>query len=353
MVYGVTTGAKAYIFYGIEGSTFGTGATVDRSFGARTAVSNFTLTHNRIDLNRLGQIETADYAYGQQSGSLGVSFVLADSVTSNSNETAGDIFELIFGADTAGVYGGLEQGDADVTSKSATINIGVDTVGSGVTYSATENKVRSLSGCILNTLSISTAVGDTVNCSADFSYGIENRPTSVYATVNNDVSVLNPYTFANATFKAQLGSSTSGVDVTSLELIQDAEINFGLNNELLYQLGSHQSVDSFRRNLEITGRFRLPWSDWVLLERTLAQIGKGATDGTIRKTLNNNDYTDNDGNTAVADLEYKFTNGARNIKIELGGVAITDIAISGIEPVEPIYQELNFKAKTCKVTVTT
>lgn len=347
---GIVTGAKAYVTWGLE-SGYAQGATVDRQFGIKQAVSNFTLTNNRIDLNRLGQIETADYAYGTQSGSLGISFVLADSVSSSispasATESADDIFSLIFGADTAGVYGGLTQGDALVSSKSATINVGVDTVGAGLN---TGKKVRTCKGSILNSLSISSAVGDTVNCTADFTFAKESLPTLVYADAQPTYTTVNPYTFAHATFKGALGSASS-VGTTSLELIQDAEINFGLNSEILYQLGDFQGVDSFKRNLDITGRFRLPWSDWVLYERVLAQIGEGESAGTEKPNINDTDATQTSG---TADLEYMFTNGNRSMKIELGGVSITDIGITGLEPVEPIYQELTFKAKTCKITVDT
>jgi len=338
----IRTGAHGYILYGWETSNFGEIAgTINRAFGLKTSIGTLSLTNNRIDLGKLGQVETAAYAYGQQSGSISVNYVLADSVTSGS-ETSGDIFRAIFGAPAGSpsVYGGLTQGSTPKISESMTIDVGFETGEDSYVSGHTDYKVRTLQGCVLNSLSLSTAVNDVVNVSTDFAFGIENAPSKSFSAPT--ITCGNPYTFAHAKLKLATGSETS---VNEITLVQDTDLTFTVNNELLYGLASNQATSSYRRMLDITGRFKVAWSDWKLYERMLAQIGKGAN--SVREP---NISTKAEG---TAELELTFTNGSKSIKIELAGVSFTDFAITGIEPVEPVYQELNYKAKTAKVTVDT
>jgi hypothetical protein len=41
-----------------------------------------------------------------------------------------------------------------------------------------------------------------------------------------------------------------------------------------------------------------------------------------------------------------------SLKIELEGVAIGDYSVSGIEPVEPIFEDIAWKAKSARITAT-
>ena len=334
------TGAHGYVLYGWETSIFGeVSGSIDRAFGLKTSIGTLSLTNNRIDLGKLGQVETAAYAYGQQSGSLSINYVLADSVTSGT-ETSGDIFRAIFGAPTGGVYGGLTQGSTPKISESMTIDVGFETGEDSYVSGHTDYKVRTLQGCVLNSLSLSTAVNDVVNVSTDFAFGIENAPSKSFSAPT--ITCGNPYTFAHAKLKLATGSETS---VNEITLVQDTDLTFTVNNELLYGLASNQATSSFRRMLDITGRFKVAWSDWKLYERMLAQIGKGSSGN-----RESNISTQSEG---TVELELKFTNGTKSITIELAGISFTDFAVSGIEPVEPVYQEVNYKAKTAQVTVDT
>ena len=75
----VRTGAYAYVNYGYETGddpdVFGGTATVNKSFGLKTAVTGFTLSTNRQQLYKLGQVEPHKFAYGTQSGSMSLDFV--------------------------------------------------------------------------------------------------------------------------------------------------------------------------------------------------------------------------------------------------------------------------------------
>ena len=354
MVSSIRTGANVYVKYGYETGAFGTTSTtaadINRTFGLKTSIGSLTLTNNRTELGKLGQIEVADYAFGTQSGTVSINYVLADTITNDlatDIEGSGDIFRAIYGAPASGVYpasGLLGQGKAPTTSESMSIEIGIETSGWGRSE-VTEHKTRVLKGAVLNSLSLSTSVGEPVNVSADFSFGIENSPLTSFASPTLVHGT--PYTFAHAKLKLRTANNdTLSDDTKVLTLVQDTELTFGLNNELLYGLSSNQAVDTFRKMLDITGRFKVALVDWVLHERLLAQIGKGSTSGTRQPTVVPND-------DATAQLELTFTNGNRSIKIELGGVSITDLSVTGLEPVEVLYQEITYRAKTAKITVDT
>ena len=111
MVKTIRTGASATLRYGYEKGGYGTigSGTVSKKFGLQDSVSNFSLTHNRIDLAQLNQVEYAAYAYGQQAASLSVGFTLSNPW----------IFESIFGTPTVSTseftFGGLTSGNTPTT----------------------------------------------------------------------------------------------------------------------------------------------------------------------------------------------------------------------------------------------
>ena len=74
----VRTGAHGYIQYGWE-STFGSvSSTFDKPFGLQQAVGAITLNNSRKDIRKLNQVEREAFAYGQQTGSVSVDFVLSN-----------------------------------------------------------------------------------------------------------------------------------------------------------------------------------------------------------------------------------------------------------------------------------
>ena len=267
----VRTGAYGYVQYGYE-SSFGGNATIDKAFGHRAAVTSWTLTTNKIALAKLGQVEPTTFAYGQQTGTLGVGFVLDD-------ESSHNIFRAIYGAptgdgDTSSTKkypATLAQGAAPktFTGSSFTTEIGFQAEGG--------NQVRTLKGCVLSSLGISATIGNVVECTADVAYGKEDAISTSF-----DTSVASPsgkpFTFAH-------GELVVGNEI--LAEVQDAEITFTQNSELLYQLGSQQSIAGIKRVLDITGRFRLSLKNTDLANVVLNQLKTGTyTQETNSATVN-------------------------------------------------------------------
>ena len=335
----VRTGANAYVKYDYE-DDYGTGASPNKSFGLKTAVTSWSLTTNRTALAALGQVEPTTFAYGQQSGTLGIGFVLGDT-------TSHSIFQAIYGAPTDSgtdkVYGGLTAGSAakemnpdpagsDNTGLTFTTEIGFDLETGNV-------DVRTLKGCVLNTLSIAAAVNDTVNCTADITYGVEDAPSASFGAAITETS--KPFTFAHGTLSLR---NSSGVGEPIAEL-QEADINFTQNSDLLYKLGSNQAIKGIKRILEITGRFRASWKDQNKVNVLINQMKTGVGGSSFKETWGDA-YTG-----AGAEFNLTFDNeDGKSIVIILSGLSFMDHSVTGLEPVEPVFEELNWQAKQCQIT---
>mgnify|MGYP003322579068 FL=1 len=88
----VYTGGSASVFYDYE-PTFNTAVATIHPFGLNQKVTSLSVQTNRLNFNKLGQVETTAFAFGQQQGSLGIGFVFDDNAYHN-------IFESIYGEDT-------------------------------------------------------------------------------------------------------------------------------------------------------------------------------------------------------------------------------------------------------------
>jgi len=141
-----------------------------------------------------------------------------------------------------------------------------------------------------------------------------------------------PFTFAHGSLK---------IGGTVVAELQEADINFSQNGDLLYTIGSQQSVAGIKRSLDITGRFRASLKNDDLIDQLILQL-KGST------------YKETVESMGTPELELVFTNGAsspKSITITGYGLGINDHAVSGLEPVEPVFEEINWQVKRVKITV--
>ena len=338
----ILTGARGYVAYEFE-NTFGallnagnnsTGEYPNKRFGLQEKITSWTLNNNRIVLPTLNQTEPEAFAYGQEMGSLGIDFILSNPW----------IFGAIYGSPTPSGSGTdyLHTYTSPATTKTKDVRsfrteIGLD-LGTDI--------VRTMKGCICKTFAISTSVGGIVQCSADIAYSNEDAPTSTLGTAPVDrangvagaqpvlPTTKFPYTFAHATLK---------LNNAVVAKIQRADINFNQNPDLLWGIGSHQAVEAYRRVFEITGTFEASWVDKTLLDDVLAQVAI-PNDVATREVLD----------TSAPALELNFTNGMpdndeKRIQITLTGISPTEHSISGLEPVEPVFENITWQAKSCIV----
>jgi hypothetical protein len=319
----IRTGASAYLKYQYE-TSYATGGTPNKKFGLQDRLTNWSLTHNRIDMPRLNQTTIHKYAYGQQNGSLSVGFVLSNPW----------VFRSVYGASPAppspssGVYTHTWGATQPKNVDSIVCEIGYDGDSADI--------VRTVRGCVVNSLGISTSIGETVGCSIDMTYGKEIAPTTSIGTAPTEPTEEFAYTFAH-------GKVTVGGNV--IAQVQDVDMTFAQNPDLLYGIGSNHAVSTYRRVFDLTGRFRASLLNKNLLEGVLAQIGVN-TSTTFEETL---------GGSPELELVFQSTASATQseVKITGTGLAPTDLSITGIEPVEPIFEEINWRIKSATVAAKT
>lgn len=326
----VRTGAHAFLRYGWEGDTLGalaSGASVDKKFGLNDRFTSLSLSNNRINIPSLNKNTLHSFAYGQQSGSANVSFVLANPW----------VFGTVLGAPTrtgssspyVWVY------DSDPASAQYSVNfkkprtIQIDAGING----ANADVRRTFKGCLANTLNISTSVGGSVDCSLDITYGFETAPSTSLGSAPTEPTIVFPYTFAHA--ELVVGGST-------VAQCQDANISITQNAELLYGLNSHQAVSAFKRVTDISGSFSRSWEDKTLLEKVLEQIKQGTSSGTYSETV---------GGSPEFRLTFKRSDSEK-ITIIGSGLSISEYGLSGFEAVNPIFEDISWQFKDIRVEAT-
>ena len=339
---GVYTGGSVSVGYGYETAFNNPQSTIDKIFGLNTKVTSLTLNTSQVSLNKLGQVEPTKFYFGQQSGSLGVGFVLDD-------EESHRIFRCLYenSGSTPQTQGGSSFAYPTSLGENTT---GVKTPASITTRVQIQNgsKVltRSLQGCIVNNLSLSTSIGETVNATVDMMFAeestadVEADSGSITAQTAINSATLTPYTFAHGAVKMHTGSSDAFVEVFD---IQDIDISFATNAELLFGLGKHYAQNAFRKVFDVGGRFKTTIKDGALLQYVIDQSIKTLETETVPQPAS--------GSTAGIGLQLVFTNGSKSITIDFGGVSLTDHSASGLEPNEVLFEEVNFKAKSSKITV--
>ena len=321
----VRTGAHAYLKYGFETAlaTISAATDINKKFGLQDKLSSWSLTNNKTDLNKLNQNTVDKYAYGQEAGSMSVGFTLSNpwvfgTVLGDPTKSTGSAPFTYTYPQTAGL---------PKSPRTIQVEVGFD--------GASADIVRTAKGCLVNSFSISTAIGGLVECTADITYGKESAPSTSLNAVPALPSVEFPYTFAHAEL------TVGGAVVAQC---QDANINIAQNTELLYGLNSHQAVDSFRRVLSMTGSFRASLINKTLFEKVLEQIKAGTAGGST--------YSETVGGSPEFKLTFIKNNTNEKIEVTMTGLGINDYSVSGIEPVEPIFEEINWTAKTISVVAT-
>jgi hypothetical protein len=311
----VRTGAHGTLKYGEE-SSFGGGATATRPFGLQQAINSLSFKNNQIALTQLNNIEVDSYAYGKNEGSGSIDFVLSSPW----------VFDAILGGvDTSGSSsnyshiwdsnsGNLTADNTGIASpKSFDIEVGFDT-------KTSTDVVRHLKGTLFSSLNLKSSIGETVTGALDFIYGkVDTITTSIGSPIADGVDF--PYTFSHASIEL--------LDGTTIAEVQDFDISFTSNTELLYEQGSANAVGGFRKLFEMTGKFNASFIDKTQLQRVFDR-------------------------TELATLTVEFTNGLsgtseKAIKVEFAGVGLSEHSLS-IVPNEPVFEDLTFQMRNVKVT---
>ena len=95
--------------------------------------------------------------------------------------------------------------------------------------------------------------------------------------------------------------------------------------------------------LDVTGRFKASWKNDDALQAVIAQLK-----GTAYKETWGDKYS------GSPEFELKFTNGVsgsgrREIIITGIGLSVGDHSVSGLEPAEPVFEEINWQVKHVRI----
>ena len=320
----VRTGANSFLQWDFDNpaSAFGTpySSPSYKKFGLQQKITFFTVNNTKKTLSELASVKPTDYAYGKQNGSISVDFVLSSPW----------ILGLLFGAPAKTNSTGSA---ADSTVRTSTLQMGFQ--------GQTANLTRTLSGCTLNSLAITAAVDDMVNASADFAYAKEQQPTATFSASSATDLMNFPYTFAHGLFKWK---GNTGDSLTTQTEIQNMDITFAQNSELLFGMNSHFAVDAYRQLFDITGKFQVSLKDRSFITNIMEQIK--ADSGTTNDTRSH------------AQLELFFTNkgtgnGLKTIKITCDGIGIDSHSITGLEPNEPVFEDISWQIKNAVIVAQT
>ena len=312
----VRTGSSTYLQYGKEGS-FSGGATATRVFGLQQKFTGITWKNNQIPLTQLNNIEVASFAYGKNEGSGSVEFVM-------SNPWIFDI--MLDGVDKTGTtndYSYLWSSDKSAltadntdinTPNSVHIEYGFD--------AETQSVTRNMKGVLVNSFNLKSTINETVKCSTELLWGLEDAIDTSYTAGTVTDGVEFPYTFAHA----ELLSPTSGSTVAQ---IQDFDITFSTNSELLYTLNSPNAAGGFRKIFEMTGKFKAAMVDKSELQKVIDRTESA----TLKVTLTNGLSTTNE----------------KSITLAFTGVGVSEHT-TDTSPGEPVFENLSFQMRSVNVT---
>ena len=320
----VRTGAFGYLQYGFEAACmFDTLAgTIDIPFGLEQKITNWNFTNNRITLSALNQVEPQQFAYGTTRGSLGVDFVLSNpwwlgtlwddrcsSMCATPDTHAYTIVSKL--RNSISIEIGAEQGATDIT--------------------------RQLTGAVVNSVSLRSAIGEVVRGSVDISYSNEIEcGLTIDATPGTDTCNF-PYTFAYGTLTTTAGTIAE---------LQSFDISINQNSDLLYTHNTSIAVDAYRKLFEITGSFTASYIDTELLRDIYAQGHSSCGVGIDGEAFAREQTT----------LTITFDNGlsgaaSRSIVLTGTGVGLADHSVT-VEPNEPMFETLNWQIRTMSVVAT-
>ena len=294
----IVTGALAYHKFGFQNDMSTEQATRPLVCGLEEKINNLVRTDNQTPLSALNQVTRRKYYYGKAEGSYGIDWKLSSSVP----------FGLILGVTRAAVAGEATLSDYTFeklkTIKHISHELGVDTV---------TNHIRVALGAVCDELSISSAVGDIVGCSAAMKYA-EEKDIGTVATDGVFDPISFPYTFVHGEIKIP--------SANILAEIQNIDLTLSQPKTFLWGHGSKYGSSAYPSVLDITGSL-------------------------VKPLVDNELYNDVVGREEVADMKLIFDSGGTDAdqnKIEITGtgIGIESHTLPSIEPNEPIMEQVSF-----------
>lgn len=217
------------------------------------------------------------------------------------------------------------SGAADaIISPVSTRNIDTMALEIGIKSSlnASDDFVRNIAGAISPTMSFRMSLNEPIRVTQELKWGIELPSSTIDTSIGTDLG-FTPYVFADAEIK---------LDSTVVATVQDFDLNINSNAELLWELGSANAVGAWRKILEMTGKLNVTVKDASF-------------------------YNIVAGRSEQASMTVTITNGLsgtaeKSIVMVFAGIGFGTHNNTGIEPGELVLQNMDFQARTVKITAT-
>ncbi len=340
----VRTGAFGYLQYGFEKpATFGTEAlSLCTVFGLEQKITSWSFTNNRNVLQKLDQLEPDIYYYGTTRGSLGVDFVLSNPWWLNS------LYDTVVTTDDSPTCCVNSHVYTNVSKIRQPISVEIGTHQAGVLMCCPTGVIRKLTGGVVNSVSLRSAIGEPVRGSVDISYADEEEACVCLDTTPASDTCNFPYTFAYGNLTTLAGT---------LANLQSFDITISTNSDLLYTHNTSVACNAYRRLFEITGSFTATYVDNEMLRHIYAQAHTGTVANTTRGLdceVFFREPNDECCACVTATLTLVFDNGQaganeKSITLTGTGVGFADHSVS-LEPNEPIFETLNWQVRTLAPT---
>jgi len=282
-------------------------------FGKEQKANGLEFSNNQIPLGQLYSPEIECFVYGRNEGKVSMEYVLSNPwiLTSVLDDpiTTG-----------LGPYTHTWSSDPDTNSsirdiKSLSLEIGFE--------GTSGNVVRTITGVVSPSLALRMSLNEPIRVTQELIWGQDSVDTSLDNSIASETK-FTPYTFVNASI--ELPSSTE------VATIQDFDLNLNTNAELLYELGDANSVDAYRKILEMTGKINLTVLNKTNIARVLAR-------------------------EELASMKVTITNGLtgtneKSIVMTFAGVGLSLHSNSGIEPGELVLENVDFQCRSVSIVAT-
>jgi len=217
------------------------------------------------------------------------------------------------------------SGSADaIISPVSTRNIDTMALEIGIKSSldAGDDFVRNIAGAISPTMSFRMSLNEPIRVTQELKWGIETPSATIDTSIGTNLD-FTPYVFADAEIK---------VNGSVVATVQDFDLNINSNAELLWELGTANASGAWRKILEMTGKLNVTVKD-----ASFYNIVAGRSEQTsMTVTITN-------GLSGTAE---------KSIVMVFAGIGFGTHNNTGIEPGELVLQNMDFQARTVKITAT-
>lgn len=313
--------SSVYVEYGYE-DTFGGGSTVQPLlFGKEQKATGLEYNVNQVPLGALYTPEISDFIYNRNEGKVSMDYILSHPWN----------FSSIFGnpfseADTGNLFTHTWVSDPDnVNADPSTRDVLTMALEIGVrsSVSTPNNFVRNIAGAVSPTMSFKMSLNEPIRVTQDIIWGIEADASTTLDTTIGTNDGFTPYVFANAQIEL------NGMVVAT---VQDFDLNINSNAELLWEFGTADAVNAWRKLLEFTGKLNL-----TIQDASFFTLVKGRVEqATMTVTITNGLSGDN-----LKEIVLSFT-----------GIGLGKYNNTGFEPGELALQDVDFQCRTVTIVAT-